>query len=68
MTEARTVLKEKAAIALFDAEHDMKTKKGIIDLLAATGMALLHDVPGLSIQKANTLTYQGSVILRALQE
>lgn len=57
---------EKASAALFEEDHDFTTKEGIVKLLAASAIALLHDVPGMSVKKANVLTLQGSVILRAI--
>lgn len=68
VTAERTGIALKAANALYNVEHNMKTKDGIIDLLAATGLALLHDVPGITVQKAHVITYQSSVILRALEQ
>lgn len=64
----RDSMRTKAEEALYEVEHNMNTKEGVTRLISAAANALIHDVTGFNVSKANTLTYQSSVALRAIQE
>lgn len=64
----RNELRSKAEKALYETEHSLETKKGVVALLTVAARALIHDVDGFSVGKAGTLTYQSSIALRALEE
>jgi hypothetical protein len=58
---------DRARTELLEKEHDLTTRAGILDWLAAVGMALTHDVPEMPRQKANTSAYVAAVSLKAIQ-
>lgn len=59
--------RQKATNALYEQEHSLASKEGVTKLLSVVANALIHEVPGFNVAKANTLTYQSSVALRALE-
>lgn len=64
----REDLRAKATQDLYENEHSLGSKSGVVQLLTIAARALIHDVEGFSVSKAGTLTYQSSIALRALEE
>lgn len=59
---------EKAKIDLLETTHDLSSRDGLLKWLAAVGVAMTHDLPEMSRQKAQTCAYVASVSLKALKQ
>jgi len=67
MNEPQLKQHMRARAELLEKPHDLISRAGILDWLAAVGMALTHDLPEMPRQKANTSAYVAAVALKAIQ-